>query len=620
MFAERYIHKPSFENLSQTLCEVVLQSSVPEDIVEWYSWKLRDGLTKKQLHMLRHIIALKVGWINKVPCWIVRDKNVKININIPLVEYKNYDLVHLPYPDTYYITRKYCERILQLYDRPFTYLTTRNYGIETWDTHGNCTIWREKNIQFFRLITKKENTFEKHENFEDFENFQDFKEVKSMERSNPLYKVYVTSPFDDSKKLCNFFKKCTVKGINFVFTDVYDYSDEKTWCVIINKPQINFIPNLSRSIIFQMEPNYENSNWHTNYNNWTGTSEEDKNPCNYYLKHEYSYNNLEWHVNKTSDELQKPITKSKTLSAVLSSAYTAPGHKLRIDFWKYFQDNCENLQYDLYGRSNSHNLKRYKGNLPHWNKDDGLFPYKYIFNAENCSIDNYFTEKLVDGILCECLTFYWGCTNLEKYLTKGSYIPIDITDCKTATKTILDAINNDLYEKNYPYIMECKKRILFKLQVGPRINNILLFKDVQIFIVDTGNYEYFQKKIKSLSIQNYNKCDSESEALQLLYNRGNGLILLRDNVTPSKYIFDTLISIIAEESNVLLNVTKEGKDILYDATVDLDIDVHSLHSNMCYYMNHETVMRCSKNNYFNVLHSIKSNHQWKVLCSAVCSK
>ena len=46
------------------------------------------------------------------------------------------------------------------------------------------------------------------------------------------------------------------------------------------------------------------------------------------------------------------------------------------------------ISIDVYG-SDRFGYKNYKGKLPMYEKDEGLFPYKYTFNCENNSIKNY---------------------------------------------------------------------------------------------------------------------------------------------------------------------------------------------------------------------------------------
>ena len=64
----------------------------------------------------------------------------------------------------------------------------------------------------------------------------------------------------------------------------------------------------------------------------------------------------------------------------------------------------------------------YKGSLPYHQKDQSILPYKYSFNVENFEIKNYYTEKLIDGILGETLVFYHGCPNIKDLIDERAYV------------------------------------------------------------------------------------------------------------------------------------------------------------------------------------------------------
>jgi hypothetical protein len=111
----------------------------------------------------------------------------------------------------------------------------------------------------------------------------------------------------------------------------------------------------------------------------------------------------------------------KVLSVVVSDRCVDEGHKLRLDFIKDLDERASStslfglksnntLGFDvhIYGNCASLKFKNYKGELPKASKDDGILPYKYHFNAENHSYDNYVTEKFTDGIVGESVFFYWG--------------------------------------------------------------------------------------------------------------------------------------------------------------------------------------------------------------------
>ena len=136
----------------------------------------------------------------------------------------------------------------------------------------------------------------------------------------------------------------------------------------------------------------------------------------YYQKDDYLYTHsfefhpmyLNWHVNLSYQQLTQSdierFQKTKRLSCIVSSKYFYPGHRKRTDFIKYCQLRDPTL-FDVYGYTNDHHLTNYLGPLPVGEKDQGLIPYKYTFNAENNAIPNYFTEKILDAILTETVCF-----------------------------------------------------------------------------------------------------------------------------------------------------------------------------------------------------------------------
>jgi hypothetical protein len=221
-----------------------------------------------------------------------------------------------------------------------------------------------------------------------------------------------------------------------------------------------------------MEPNME-MNDHI-WGIWANPEIKDK--LLFYGEHDKHYNNIEWHLSKTYTELmEEDIAKneeiSNILSAVVSSKYTDPGHIKRIDFLKFLES--KGLKTDIYG-SNHFNWNNYKDVvLPHSQKDDGMFPYKYHFNCENHSIKNYFTEKLTDGILAECLTFYCGCPNISSHIDPRAYVYLELDNFEDDYNTIKKCIESNLWEQRIDIIRKEKKRILEELQFFPRLSKII---------------------------------------------------------------------------------------------------------------------------------------------------
>ncbi len=69
-----------------------------------------------------------------------------------------------------------------------------------------------------------------------------------------------------------------------------------------------------------------------------------------------------------------------------------------------------------------------RGYLPFDHKCDGLGPYRYSVVIENVQERNYFSEKLVDTILCNTVPIYWGCPNLDRFFDPAGIIQCDSED------------------------------------------------------------------------------------------------------------------------------------------------------------------------------------------------
>jgi len=196
-----------------------------------------------------------------------------------------------------------------------------------------------------------------------------------------------------------------------------------------------------------------------------------------------NFNNLEWHINKTKDELLTSDysdlkTKGDVVSSVISGKAFTDGHKLRKAFALHSQNF---MDWDAYGNYGAHNhaWNRYLG-APQY-KDDALIPYKYSFACENSFINGYVTEKLVDCIMSETLCFYCGAPNVSKFIDPEAYIQLDLRkeegSWDTAIKTMKDAIANGEWEKRLVNIKKAKQKILTEMSMFPRLWEVIYGKD-----------------------------------------------------------------------------------------------------------------------------------------------
>tara|TARA_A100001515_G_scaffold144554_1_gene149008 strand:- start:691 stop:1569 length:879 start_codon:yes stop_codon:yes gene_type:complete len=242
---------------------------------------------------------------------------------------------------------------------------------------------------------------------------------------------------------------------------------------------INWVRGLTPkdAVIFQMEPSSSIAKFPGIFRNISGN--RDKIGFGYDTK---TYRNtIEWHISPNYSQLRNEevdLTKTKEMSSIMSSVRTLDGHKMRLELLCYL---CDNMELDAWGKGHSAtwihpespSAGREMGSLPFREKDRALFPYKYTYAAENTYESNYFTEKLVDAILSECLCFYWGCPNLHEFIDSRAYIPITVRDHEHSLNVIKCAIANNEWEKRLPYIKAAKQKILDELQLFPTLENIL---------------------------------------------------------------------------------------------------------------------------------------------------
>lgn len=138
--------------------------------------------------------------------------------------------------------------------------------------------------------------------------------------------------------------------------------------------------------------------------------------------------------------------KSKILSAIDTNKNSLPGQSYRRELNALLQEQCGRI-FDYYGKAAGQKRTKFK--------DHCLLDYKYHIAVENSINNGYYTEKIVDPLLCLTLPFYYGCFDLEKYIPAESFIRIP-GNKEEAKLIILEAIESNQYEKRLPAIKEAR--------------------------------------------------------------------------------------------------------------------------------------------------------------------
>lgn len=98
---------------------------------------------------------------------------------------------------------------------------------------------------------------------------------------------------------------------------------------------------------------------------------------------------------------RKVYPKSKNISIIASEKNFTEGHKLRHKLIQSFGNKI-----DVFGRG-----YRYINS-----KLEALKDYRFTIVIENCQLDDYFSEKIIDATMTGTIPIYWGSPNIHRHL------------------------------------------------------------------------------------------------------------------------------------------------------------------------------------------------------------
>lgn len=110
------------------------------------------------------------------------------------------------------------------------------------------------------------------------------------------------------------------------------------------------------------------------------------------------------------DWRERDMTKRAMCSLIASAKRSQEGHELRHRLAERVRR--EGRDVELLGR----------GYTPFGAKAEGLAPYRYSLVIENVRERNFFTEKLIDAVLCRTVPIYWGCPNIADFMDVSGMI------------------------------------------------------------------------------------------------------------------------------------------------------------------------------------------------------
>lgn len=155
--------------------------------------------------------------------------------------------------------------------------------------------------------------------------------------------------------------------------------------------------------------------------------------------------------------------KTRKASMITSLLAMSREHRKRLDFF-YRLHNEIGDSIDLFGRDFA----------PICDKLDGLLDYKYSVVVENCSVKNYWTEKLADAWIAWTLPLYYGDPSiLDRIPDKNALIPIDINNAARSVETIKKVLKEDPYVSRIQAIERCRNWVIEQANPFRRMEQIV---------------------------------------------------------------------------------------------------------------------------------------------------
>lgn len=131
------------------------------------------------------------------------------------------------------------------------------------------------------------------------------------------------------------------------------------------------------------------------------------------------------------------------------------GYELRHNLWR--NKELITIPKEFYlSDSNKFDEADYSTNTVLLGSKDKMFDVMFHIAIENCSIKNYYSEKLLDCIETKTVPIYYGCTNIENYFNPAGMFRVNSLD---AIVDVCNQLTPEVYERMKPYLEDNKERI-----------------------------------------------------------------------------------------------------------------------------------------------------------------
>lgn len=152
------------------------------------------------------------------------------------------------------------------------------------------------------------------------------------------------------------------------------------------------------------------------------------------------------------------------ISTVVGNKDLANGHILRKELW----DRQGEIGNSHFFRSQHGAPDTFLDNEVLGDSKIPLFDYQYSIIIENTKLDYYFSEKLIDCLLCKTIPIYYGAKKIDDYF--DNIIQVDTCD---EIINICNSINEDTYNNSLNTIESNFEKAKAYTSLTTRLNEVL---------------------------------------------------------------------------------------------------------------------------------------------------
>jgi hypothetical protein len=161
--------------------------------------------------------------------------------------------------------------------------------------------------------------------------------------------------------------------------------------------------------------------------------------------------------------------KDIELGVICSGKDLVPGHATRRRFVEVLESTFGD-RVAIHGNWKDVGNNTYSGWKDKW---EFISRVKRLIVLENSRVPHYWSEKLADAFLANCLPIYHGCPNVNDYFPADAFIPIHCGELEDSIATITKCLQSDLCPTQQAAIQAAKSMVLDKYNLFAEIVNLV---------------------------------------------------------------------------------------------------------------------------------------------------